>query len=95
MRLQRNIGALDRAIRIVFGSVLLLVVPLAFLGQVSKWALLGLFGVIPLTAGLLGYCPPYAMIGKNTYRGRARPADGSAHQIIDPAIVADASVQRR
>lgn len=68
MNIEKNIGTVDRAVRIIAGVVLLLLVPLAFLGPQSGWALIGLLGVVPLFAGLVGYCPPYALIGINTVK---------------------------
>ncbi len=38
-------------------------ISLAFVGPASKWFLLGL---IPLATGLLGWCPPYALLGIST-----------------------------
>jgi hypothetical protein len=66
MKIQANIGAIDRAGRIIAGIVLLLLVPLAFVGPGTGWALLGLLGLFPLVAGIVGYCPPYALLGINT-----------------------------
>lgn len=68
MNIEKNIGTVDRAVRIIAGVVLLLIVPLAFLGPQSGWALIGLLGVFPLFAGFVGYCPPYALIGINTVK---------------------------
>ena len=57
MRLTRNIGKLERIVRVAVG---LAVLPLAFVGPQSSWAYLGL---IPLLTGILGFCPPYALLG--------------------------------
>ena len=48
----RNVGQIDRALRIVLGLVLL---GLAFTGQYTPWTWLG---VVPLLTGLIGWCPP-------------------------------------
>jgi cadmium resistance protein CadD (predicted permease) len=56
----RNEGKFDRAVRIVLGLVLL---TLFFVGQ-KTW--IGLFGVIPLVTGILGYCPLYKLLGLRT-----------------------------
>ena len=66
MKIQKNLGAGDRAVRIIAGVALLLLVPLAFVGPGYGWALFGLLGVIPLVAGIVGYCPPYALLGIDT-----------------------------
>ncbi|MFN7453907.1 MAG: DUF2892 domain-containing protein [Pseudobdellovibrionaceae bacterium] len=56
----KNIHNVERVIRIVVGALL---VSMAFIGPVNLWFLLGL---VPLATGLLGWCPPYAMLGINT-----------------------------
>jgi hypothetical protein len=68
MKIQKNLGTIDRMARIVAGVILLLLVPLAYVGPGSGWAFLGLLGLFPLVAGIVGYCPPYALLGINTYR---------------------------
>ena len=67
MKIQKNLGTVDRVVRIIAGVVLLLIVSLAFVGPGSGWAFLGLLGLFPLVAGIVGYCPPYALLGINTY----------------------------
>ncbi len=54
-----NVGGLDRGVRVVLGLAL---VALAFFGQ-QPWAYLG---VIPLIAGLVGFCPIYTIFGIST-----------------------------
>ena len=56
----KNIGTVERAVRFVVGAGIL---SLAFVGPQSPWAYLGL---VPLLTGLLGWCPPYALLGINT-----------------------------
>jgi len=56
----RNVGTADRLIRIVVGIILL---ALAATGQVGLW---GWIGILPLATGVLGWCPPYSMLGINT-----------------------------
>ena len=56
----KNIHPVERVIRVVVGVVL---TTLAFLGPANPWFLLGL---IPVATGLLGWCPPYAMLGIST-----------------------------
>jgi hypothetical protein len=57
--MSRNVGGLDRMIRIVAGLVLL---ALSF-GPLGWW---GLIGVVPLATGLIRWCPAYAPFGLNT-----------------------------
>jgi hypothetical protein len=56
----KNIHSVERVARIIIGAVL---ISLAFWGPSNLWFLLG---AIPLVTGLLGWCPPYAMLGINT-----------------------------
>jgi hypothetical protein len=58
--MKRNVGNVERAIRIVAGLVL---VALAATGTVGWW---GWLGLLPLATGLMGWCPPYALLGINT-----------------------------
>jgi hypothetical protein len=58
--MKKNVGFAERAIRVVLG---LLVLSLAFIGPQSTWAYLG---IIPLATGLIGWCPPYALLGIST-----------------------------
>jgi hypothetical protein len=55
-----NVGSIDRVVRIVVG---LLLIGLAAGGSIGWW---GWLGVVPLLTGLVGWCPPYAMLGLNT-----------------------------
>lgn len=58
--MQQNIGNIERVIRIVAGLGIL---SLVFVGPQTPW---GWLGVVPLATGLLGWCPPYALLGINT-----------------------------
>jgi len=58
--MKTNIHPIERIVRIAVGAGL---TSLAFWGPSSYWFLLGL---IPMTTGLLGWCPPYAMLGMST-----------------------------
>ncbi|HMA06941.1 MAG TPA: DUF2892 domain-containing protein [Ramlibacter sp.] len=55
-----NVGGIDRIVRILVGVVL---IGLVLAGQIGWW---GWLGVIPLATGLIGWCPPYAMLGFST-----------------------------
>jgi hypothetical protein len=59
-----NIGGIERVLRIVVGIVL---IGLVVTGQIGWW---GWLGVVPLATGLIGWCPPYAMLGINTCKTR-------------------------
>lgn len=58
--MQKNIHPIERVVRIVVG---LFLASLAFWGPANLWFLLGL---IPVATGLLGWCPPYALLGFST-----------------------------
>ncbi len=58
--MKKNIHNTERVARIVVGASL---ISLAFWGPSNLWFLLG---AIPLITGLVGWCPPYAMLGINT-----------------------------
>jgi hypothetical protein len=62
MKLEKNVGNVERVIRVVLGLIL---ISLAFVGPANLWFLLGL---VPLLTGMLGTCPPYQMLGINTCR---------------------------
>ena len=61
-----NIGKVERVVRILVGIGVL---SLAFVGPHTPWAYLGL---LPLLSGLVGWCPPYALLGISTIRS-AKP----------------------
>jgi hypothetical protein len=55
-----NIGSIERVLRIIVGLALIAIV---FVGPHTPW---GWLGVVPLLTGLVGWCPPYALLGINT-----------------------------
>jgi hypothetical protein len=56
----KNVGGIDRIIRITVGLGL---IAAAVTGAIGVW---GYVGLVPLATGLMGWCPPYAMLGFNT-----------------------------
>lgn len=60
----KNIGGTERVLRVVAGLVL---VALAATGQLGAWAWLDL---VPVATGLVGWCPPYSLLGINTCKNR-------------------------
>lgn len=58
--MQQNVGSIDRALRAIVGLVL---ISLVFVGPQTVW---GWIGVIPLVTAIIGWCPPYALLGINT-----------------------------
>jgi hypothetical protein len=63
---KKNIGTVDRVARIVIGMALISLATLAVVGPKNPLAFLGLVGIVPLIAGIIGYCPPYRWLGINT-----------------------------
>ena len=60
----KNIGNIERIVRIVGGLVLIV---LAATGTVGVW---GWLGLVPLATGLIGWCPPYSLLGINTCKNK-------------------------
>ena len=60
----KNIGNIERIIRIVGGLVL---IALAATNAVGVW---GWVGLVPLATGLTGWCPPYSLLGINTCKNK-------------------------
>lgn len=56
----RNVGGIDRVIRIVVGIAL---IAATLTGTIGVW---GWIGVVPLATGIFGMCPAYKLIGLNT-----------------------------
>jgi hypothetical protein len=57
-----NIGRTERIVRVVIGVGVLC---LAVVGPRASWAYVG---ILPLLTGLVGWCPPYALLGISTVR---------------------------
>ena len=58
--MQKNVGGIDRVLRIVIGITL---ISLVFVGPQTPW---GWIGVIPLATALIGWCPLYSLFGIKT-----------------------------
>ena len=56
--MKKNMGTIDRSIRIIAG--------LALLGLAVTGKMWGLVGIVPLLTGIVGWCPPYQLLGINT-----------------------------
>ncbi len=56
----KNVGTVDRILRIIVGLVL---IALVFVGPKTPW---GWIGVIPLVTALIGWCPAYSIFGIRT-----------------------------
>ena len=56
----KNVGTVDKVIRIILGLVLL---ALVFVGPKVVW---GWVGLVPLLTGIFKFCPAYKLLGVNT-----------------------------
>ncbi|NQU03721.1 MAG: DUF2892 domain-containing protein [Syntrophaceae bacterium] len=65
--MKKNMGTLDRTIRIVLALV---VVVLYFMGKISGVAaiILGIFALIFIVTSFIGYCPLYAPLKLSTIK---------------------------
>lgn len=64
--MKRNVGGIDRSIRIIAGLVIL---SLYFvLDENTRWW--ALIGLVPLVTGLIGWCPAYLPFGLRTCKLR-------------------------
>lgn len=63
--MKANVGSIDRILRVLVGLAL---IGLTLTGTIGLW---GWLGVVPLATGLIGWCPPYALLGISTCKVRA------------------------
>lgn len=59
-RHEKNVGTVDRVIRILAGVAL---IAASLLGYIGAW---GWLGIIPLATGLFRFCPAYLPFGLST-----------------------------
>jgi hypothetical protein len=62
--MKQNVGNIERVLRVIIGLGL---ISLVFVGPQTVW---GWVGIVPLATGLIGWCPPYALLGISTCRVR-------------------------
>ena len=60
--MKQNIHNIERIVRILLGLIIL---SLVFIGPQSFW---GLLGLAPIATGLIGWCPPYHLLGISTFK---------------------------
>lgn len=65
--MKTNVGNVERVIRVVAGLIL---IGLAATNTIGWW---GWLGLMPLATGLLGWCPPYTLLGINTCSVKKSP----------------------
>ena len=60
--MNKNIGSVDRLIRIIIGIVL---IALTLNGNIGAW---GWIGIIPLATALINFCPLYRILGFSSHK---------------------------
>jgi len=70
--MKRNVGGLDRAVRIIAGVILILV---GFGGWFSGWGAIAAYviGAVVLLTGIIGFCGAYPLLGINTCKPKQEP----------------------
>ncbi len=58
--MNKNVGTLDRTLRIIAGLAL---IALTVTGTIGVW---GWIGIVPLGTALIGWCPAYTLLGIKT-----------------------------
>jgi hypothetical protein len=71
MRIEKNVGDMDRVLRVLIGIGLLLVVPLGLVGPEASWTLFGLAGLALLLTGVFRVCITYKLLRISTAKRRA------------------------
>lgn len=69
--MSKNVGTLDRIIRIVLGLVLIAyAIPFGF--PMTGWNWVGWIGLIPIATAVVGNCPAYTILGVSTCEANRR-----------------------
>ena len=64
MSMTKNMGSVDRGLRIVAGLALL---AFAIAGPADiAWKWVGYIGIVPIVTSLIGWCPAYTLLGIKT-----------------------------
>ncbi|MCW8964566.1 MAG: DUF2892 domain-containing protein, partial [Gammaproteobacteria bacterium] len=63
--MKQNVGSIDRGIRFVVGAAIIA----AGVYYQNWW---GAIGAIPLLTAIIGWCPPYALLGLSTCKAEAK-----------------------
>lgn len=61
----RNVGTVDRALRIIAGLALL-AFAMGWIAPGTSWNWVGWIGVVPILTALMGNCPAYSLLGVST-----------------------------
>lgn len=76
MKIARNVGNLDRLLRVLVGMALLLVPPRGLVGPEAWWTPFTLAGLALVATGVLGFCITYKLLGITTRKQRAEGEGG-------------------
>lgn len=63
--MNKNVGTIDRVLRVVGGLVL---IGLALTGTIGMW---GYIGVVPIATAIFSFCPAYVLLGIKTCPAKA------------------------
>lgn len=76
MKNLRNLNLFDQVIRLLIAAVCLYFgfVDTSFVQENILALGIGIFGVLNVIAGLVGFCPVYKLAGINTYRPEGKAA---------------------
>ena len=79
--LRRNVGRLDRAVRLVLGALLLPIglLPLGAVEGNAFGVITAFAGFIGLVTGISGFCPLYVPLGISTAQPRPKPAGATGN----------------
>ncbi|MFB9150195.1 YgaP family membrane protein [Roseovarius ramblicola] len=61
--LKKNVGSIDRALRVILGLAL---IAAFFVNREGAYSWLYLIGIVPLVTGLMSTCPLYSILGMST-----------------------------
>lgn len=63
--MSRNVGSVDRILRIIFGLALIAyAIPIGF--SQTGWNWVGWIGVVPILTAIFSTCPAYSILGIST-----------------------------
>ncbi len=68
--MQKNIGSIDRTLRIIAGLALL---AFALFGPETRYNVYAFIGIVPLVTAILGWCPAYTLFGIRTCPLSSKP----------------------
>jgi hypothetical protein len=73
--LRRNVGGVDRVLRVTFGAILVLAGLVLLTGRTSLGLVLTVVGLLALSTGLARFCVLYIPFGISTVKSKERRKD--------------------